>query len=256
MEYAFDYSLVSGYNSASQKVRIMSEAWVAQNVYCPVCGNPRIAHLDNNLPVADFQCDYCGEIYELKSKNGKLGHKISDGAYATMLSRITSISNPNLFVMEYTNDWQVNNLAIVPKFFFTPEIIEQRKPLTPTARRAGWVGCNILYSEIPIQGRISIIKEQHICNKQDVVDAYKTIKNIQTNNMASRCWIFDVLNCINDIDSKIFTLSDVYEYVDILQQKHLDNHNVEAKIRQQLQFLRDKGIIAFIAKGQYQKIIG
>ena len=32
------------------------------------------------------------------------------------------------------------------------------------------------------------------------------------------------------------------------------NHNVEAKIRQQLQILRDLGFIEFLGKGQYRKI--
>ncbi|SRR6266436_6271728 len=34
----------------------------------------------------------------------------------------------------------VGNLFIVPKHFFVREIIEERKPLAVTARRAGWVG--------------------------------------------------------------------------------------------------------------------
>jgi len=86
-----------------------------------VCGNPQIVNMENNLPVADFQCDYCGEIFELKSKNGKIGKKIADGAYDTMIHRITSISNPDLFVMQYTKDLQVLDLSIVPKFFFIPK---------------------------------------------------------------------------------------------------------------------------------------
>jgi len=38
----------------------------------------------------------------------------------------------------------VSNVFVVPKHFFVREIIEERKPLAPTARRAGWIGCNIL----------------------------------------------------------------------------------------------------------------
>ena len=34
----------------------------------------------------------------------------------------------------------------------------------------------------------------------------------------------------------------------------LDNHHVEAKIRQQLQYLRDRGFIAFDAPGCYKKL--
>jgi type II restriction enzyme len=32
----------------------------------------------------------------------------------------------------------VNNFFVIPKYFFIPEIIEKRKPLSETAKRAGW----------------------------------------------------------------------------------------------------------------------
>ena len=35
--------------------------------------------------------------------------------------------------------------------------------------------------------------------------------------------------------------------------RHPENNNIEAKIRQQLQFLRDKGFIQFLSPGQYKK---
>lgn len=69
-----------------------------------------------------------------------------------MIERITSTSNPDLFIMQYEN-MQVSNLMVIPKFFFTPDIIEKRKPLSENARRAGWVGCNILIDDIPKQGK-------------------------------------------------------------------------------------------------------
>jgi len=37
-----------------------------------------------------------------------------------------------------------------------------------------------------------------------------------------------------------------------LQAKHPENHNVKAKIRQQLQYLRDKGVIEFLGRGHYR----
>lgn len=67
-------------------------------------------------------------------------------------------------------------------------------------------------------------------------------------------WLFDVLNCINSIPTSEFYLADVYRFTQELQRKHMDNHHVEAKIRQQLQFLRDKGFIEFLDRGHYRKI--
>ena len=68
--------------------------------------------------------------------------------------------------------------------------------------------------------------------------------------------MLEVLNCINDVKSEIFTLKEIYKYADFLQSMHDDNNNVKAKIRQQLQFLRDKGFIEFIGRGVYKKVKG
>ena len=171
-----------------------------------------------------------------------------------MIVRITSISKPDIFDMQYTKEYQVLNLLVVPKFFFTPEIIEKRKPLSENARRAGWIGCNILISDIPKQGKIFIVDRQHLRNKEDVINDYKLIKNMQTNNINNRGWLFDVLNCINEIPDKEFKLNDVYRFIEVLKEKHINNNHIEAKIRQQLQLLRDKGYIEFLERGHYRKI--
>ena len=231
----------------------MSESWVAHNVFCPICGNPHISKLNNNMPVADLSCSYCGEIFELKSKCGNIGNKIADGAYSTMIDRITSSDNPDLFVMQYSADFQVVNLTLIPKFFFTPSIIEKRKPLSANAKRAGWIGCNILYSDIPKQGKIAIINRQKLSDVKTVTEEYSKIKKLQINNIENRGWLLDVLTCINAIDSVEFSLQDVYTFVEVLQKKHITNNNIEAKIRQQLQILRNKGIIEFLGRGHYRK---
>lgn len=255
MNFYFDLSLAEKYNSNSQKIRVMSENWVAKNIFCPICGNSHICNLENNLPVADLQCDNCGEIFELKSKKGKITTKISDGAYSTMIERINSADNPDLFIMSYSADYQVKDLLLVPKFFFVEDIIEKRKPLAPTAKRAGWVGCNIIFGNVPSQGRIKIVENQKVSNVTDVVKNYKQIKQLDTNNLENRGWLLDVLNCVNAIERADFSLNDIYAFVEQLQNKHLNNHNVEAKIRQQLQILRDKGFIEFTTRGHYRKIL-
>ena len=63
-----------------------------------------------------------------------------------------------------------------------------------------------------------------------------------------------MLNCINSIKTQNFTLDQVYAFEDILAEKHPSNHHIRDKIRQQLQFLRDKGIIEFNGRGKYSKI--
>ena len=172
-----------------------------------------------------------------------------------MIERITSNNNPQLFVMNYSEKFSVVDLILVPKFFFTSDIIEKRKPLSSNARRAGWIGCNILYNKIPEQGKINIIRKGKEYKSDEIKSQYLKIKKLQIDNINLRGWMLDILNCINDIKSENFTLEEIYKYADFLKVKHLYNHNIEAKIRQQLQFLRDKGFIEFIGRGKYRKVI-
>jgi len=60
------------------------------------------------------------------------------------------------------------------------------------------------------------------------------------------------MRCIDMIGKKEFTLADMYNFITILREKHPDNHNIEAKIRQQLQVLRDKGYLEFERRGIYK----
>ncbi|RLE22137.1 MAG: restriction endonuclease, partial [Acidobacteria bacterium] len=60
--------------------------------------------------------------------------------------------------------------------------------------------------------------------------------------------------CIEAISEKEFRLERVYKFEDILQVKHPQNNFIRDKIRQQLQVLRDKGVIEFISRGMYRKL--
>ena len=60
------------------------------------------------------------------------------------------------------------------------------------------------------------------------------------------------MSCIDELNKKEFTLDEVYDFENILYQKHPDNKHVKDKIRQQLQFLRDKGYIEFVSRGVYR----
>lgn len=254
MNLKLDESLAVDYKSASQKIRVMSERWLTQNLFCPCCGNEHVDKMQNNSPVADVYCSTCGEVFELKSKRNRIGAKIPDGAYRTMIERITSNANPQLFIMQYSPLLFVTDLTLIPKFFFTADIIERRKPLPATARRAGWIGCNILYEKIPAQGKLPIISDGREVEVAEVLRRYDKIKSLRTDNHNLRGWLLDVLNCVNNIGSEVFTLQDVYKFADVLGAKHNLNNNVEAKIRQQLQFLRDKGFIEFVGRGVYRKV--
>ena len=171
MELALNEKLVKNYKSASQKARILTEQWVDETVFCPNCGRLDIDKYPNNRPVADFYCSNCKEDYELKSKQDSLGAKILDGAYRTMIERLQSSNNPNFFLLNYDlGNLSVLNFLVIPKHFFIPEIIEKRKPLAITARRAGWIGCNIVLQGIPESGKIFFVKNRQVEPKEKVLN--------------------------------------------------------------------------------------
>lgn len=256
MNLNFDIIDTAKYHSASQIARVKTESWVTKNMYCPRCGNLHINHFENNRPVADFYCPKCKNEFELKSKTGPLDKKINDGAYSTMIERITCNANPDFFFMNYSKESQcVRDFILIPKHFFVPDIIEKRKPLAETARRAGWIGCNILIEKIPLQGRVEIIKNGKVNDINAVLNKVNKGKLLETGDLKARGWIMDILNCVNNIPSSTFSLSMVYAFTEYLSTKHPQNNNVQAKIRQQLQVLRDLGFIEFFGNGQYRKIV-
>ncbi|MDY4921077.1 MAG: DpnI domain-containing protein [Phascolarctobacterium sp.] len=256
MNLNMDADIAASYSSSSQRIRVITENWAALNLFCPYCGNEYVRHFENNRPVADFYCPKCKEEYELKSKDGNIMSKINDGAYSTMLERIESVNNPNFFFLQYAKqNMNVKNLLMVPKYFFLPEVIEKRKPLAATARRAGWVGCNILLEKIPYEGRIFIIKDEKEQPVDEVIEKVNRTAFIRKYKLDTRGWILDILNCINLIDGKNFSLEQIYAFEEMLASKYPNNHHIKDKIRQQLQVLRDKGFIEFNGRGHYSKII-
>ena len=254
MKLTFDESLATNYTSAPQKVRVLTEGWVEQSIFCPNCGQASVEKYPSNRPVADFYCSNCSEEYELKSKKNAVGTKIVDGAYRTMLERLGSSNNPNFFLLSYDlRSLQVLDFLVIPKHFFVPEIIEERKPLAPTARRAGWVGCNIRLGSIPESGKIFFVRNKVVEPKGNVLSEWKkTLFLRDENNAAMKGWLLDVMRCVEKIKKTDFSLDDVYAFEHNLARLHPDNQHVKDKIRQQLQILRDKGYVRFLGAGRYQ----
>jgi len=183
-----------------------------------------------------------------------MGLKIVDGAYRTMMERLRSTENPNLFLLNYNlGSLEVLNFLVVPKHFFVPEIIEKRKPLAPTARRAGWVGCNILLNHIPLTGKIFLVRNKQVEPKEKVLAKWKkTLFLREEKEVSAKGWLLNVMRCIDKLGKREFTLDDVYAFENELSRFHPNNKHIKDKIRQQLQFLRGKGYLEFINRGVYR----
>lgn len=247
-----DPSCASGLKSACQIARRVTEGWARENLFCASCESDTIGPTPHNTQAVDFACPSCSAAFQLKAGRTWNERKIPDAGYHAMMRALASDRVPNLLVMQYTADWYVRNLLVVPSFFFTPAAIEKRKPLGPTARRAGWVGCNILLSEVAEMGKIRLVNNGEPADVATVRKQYATIRPLADLGVAVRGWTLDVLRLIKRIGQRQFSISDAYQLATELSRLHPKNRHVEPKIRQQLQVLRDLGFVRFLGRGKYE----
>jgi type II restriction enzyme len=241
------------FKNPSQSARVWTVSWVRKEVYCPNCGISNIEKYENNRPVADFFCASCKEEFELKSQKNQFGPKVLDGAFRSMRERLASNNNPNLMLLNYDlRQFAVTNLFVVPKHFFVQEIIERRSPLAATARRAGWVGCNILLNHVPAAGKIFLVRDGQPLPKEDVLTQWNRTLFLRDEGGEARGWLIEVMKCVERIGRAEFTLEDVYLYEAQLSALYPNNRHVKQKIRQQLQVLRDHGFLDFVSRGHYR----
>ena len=243
--------LASAYKSGSQIARVLTEEWCVRELYCPACTSDRLSPSKINTPVIDFVCPKCGQLFQLKSLKHWNPKKIVDAGYESMLRSIRADKVPNLLVLQYSMDWLVRNLLLVPRFFFSESAIEKRKPLTSQARRAGWVGCNIILSQIAIDGKIPMVSAGLPVAECHVRDEFARVRDLAKIPPSIRGWTLDVLKVIRRLGKRQFSLKDVYEFEHELQSSHPGNRNIRPKIRQQLQVLRDLGLAEFTGRGEY-----
>lgn len=246
--------LSKNYKSNSQIARVLSENWFSSEMYCPCCLNKRLDSYPNNKKAIDFYCDKCKNDFQLKSLQKPIGRKIIDGEYNTMLGVIERKETPNIFLLQYAiSDWAITSLLMIPKYFITQSMLEKRTPLSETARRAGWTGCNFLLDRLPLEGKIPIIIDNNMINRNKVNKIWSKMNFLADKKPDFRGWTSDVLKVVQE-QKKDFQLNDIYKYEDYFKRLHPENNNIKAKIRQQLQVLRDNNIIRFKERGFYEVV--
>ena len=253
MELAMPGVLAHSYKSPAQQARVVTEAWGEGNLFCPGCESEHLTRSAPNREAIDYTCPRCQELFQLKSRSTPLAEKIVDAAYDSMQRAIVSGDTPNLFALHYDRpQWRVLNLVVVPRFAYSLSAIEKRKPLAFTARRANWVGCNILLGNIPPDARISIVKGGVAADARLVRERYTRLRPLEKIRHDARGWTLDVLNVVRALNKDEFILQDVYAFAGHLAKLHPANRHVRDKIRQQLQVLRDLGLVEFLGGGRYR----
>lgn len=256
MNLYFNLALAQDYTQESQKIRVMSEHWLEVNLYCPACGNYPLTKFPNNKPIADFHCEKCGEQFELKSKKKRnyVDNRIACGGYQAMMKRIQSDNNPNFLLLSYTrldSDYHVQELTLIPKHFISKQMIIPRSKGLPN--RPNYIMCSLSLKELPASGKITLIRQGQWCGKkEEVLAQWRENLFLRDQKTETRGWLLAVKMCLDKLPEN-FTLAQVYEFELILSKYFPENHHVKEKIRQQLQLLRDKGVIEFLGKGKYRK---
>ena len=261
MDLTLDASVAEGFSSRSQIARIITEQWAENNFYCLGCSSEEVLPNRPGTPVHDFRCASCQARYQLKSKNGRHGRVIVNSAYYPKIQAIRQGTAPNYAFLDYDRDrLKVTNLFVVPGHFITESIVQQRPPLPPTARRAGWIGSNLLLAKLPPEGKVRLVTDSYVEDPNIVRLTWNKFSFLKSDHRALQGWGAEVLAAVRELQTitrnNRFTLKAFYSmFGEYLSSLHPENHHVNAKIRQQLQLLRDHGILEFLGSGRY-RIIG
>lgn len=243
------------YKSQSQKARRITEPWGTKNLYCCACPSNRLSQEKTNAQVSDFHCPDCIERYQLKSQSKKLGGRILGSNYQKMVDAILGNNSPNFFLMHYElPEWMVRNLLVIPRFAISPSVIIKRKPLSAAARRSNWTGYVLDVGLIPESAKIPLIVEGSEIPRRVVREQYARIAKVQTLKPEQRGWTLDVLRFVEMLPEEVFTNDDIYTFEPELAKLYPGNRHIREKIRQQLQVLRDRGLLRQPKRGQWQQL--
>ncbi len=255
VELGFRPELAVGYTSRSQIARVLTQDWVGREVPCLSCSALPLTPTVQNTKARDFVCKRCSEPYELKSTSRRFGHIVPDGEYHTLRSTVHSDLAPNLLLLEYDAlRLSARNLLAVHRSLISDSSIVPRKPLGPTARRAGWQGCGINLELIPATARVPVVEAARPLPWSTVRQAWSRFAYVIQLRPETRGWLRDVLSVVQRLPVDGFTLNDVYRFERELARLHPENQNIQPKIRQQLQLLVAKGEIRRASPGRYARL--
>jgi type II restriction enzyme len=97
-----------------------------------------------------------------------------------------------------------------------------------------------------------VIQDGQPVSSGKVRKVYEKLRPLEKLNVQKRGWTLDVLQIVKGLNKQEFTLREVYDQEDALAKLHPNNAHVRDKIRQQLQVLRDLGLLTFLGGGFYR----
>lgn len=133
--------------TAKQVLGDAGERLVARHAVCPGCKRSEKSFkvLPRNFKCADLVCDFCGYLAQVKSKRVKgaipiaATGSIPGAAWGPQKERMDAGIYFSLYIV-LVNDLGKAGIFFLPRDLQTEEMFIARKPLSQTARRAGWQG--------------------------------------------------------------------------------------------------------------------
>jgi hypothetical protein len=123
----------------------MGEKLVAATCNCPRCKRSRtLKRLPNNFRCADLICDFCGYLAQVKATRvddvDRKPDNVLGAAWAPQKERMDSGIYFPLFVVAVAKAGRKKAIYYLSADLQDSTIFEARKPLSATAKRAGWQG--------------------------------------------------------------------------------------------------------------------
>ena len=146
-------------NNWTSESRIVGEAcedYVKNKVKCIRCNNNNFEKYKTNEKSKDLICISCNQKYQIKAKSVthkqinnikcKNQFKTIGGEYSTTLTNINEKID-YLIILYEKQSYKILNILYITNENINSNCITPRNPLSSTAKRAGWQGCNILFKK-------------------------------------------------------------------------------------------------------------
>lgn len=127
-----------------QDLGLFGEQRVVADCACPKCKRVKtLVRLPPNFKCADVVCDFCGYLGQVKASAATrldvVPKTILGAAWGPQNERMQAAIYFSLFLVLVDDAWRYS-IYYLAADLQTPAMFKPRKPLSETARRAGWQG--------------------------------------------------------------------------------------------------------------------
>ncbi|WP_073056905.1 DpnI domain-containing protein [Kaistia soli] len=142
--------------TARQELGALGETIVKRGCRCPKCKRTgSLVRLPTNFKCADVICDFCGYLAQVKASRVKdidvVPKSVMGAAWGPQSERMAASIYFPLFLVLVSEDFKRHAIYYLASDLQLPEMFKPRKPLSLTARRAGWQGFH--YDLVPVRDR-------------------------------------------------------------------------------------------------------